>query len=85
MKNTSQHLLKDWNKKNMIIIFCDPYYDQYSLEQFQEKIDFYNKTYNRRDVYFMGFHPDNPASVEEQEFLVDPTDDTIMIIPYLTL
>ena len=70
-------LLKDWNKKkHYIIIFCDPYYDQYTLEQFQEKIDFYNKTYNRRDVYFMGFHPDNPASVEEQEFLVEPTDNT---------
>ena len=23
----------------------------------------------------MGFHPNNPATVEEQEFLVDPTDD----------
>ena len=70
-------LLKDWNKKQHdILIFCDPYYDQYSLEQFQEKIDFYNKTYNRRDVYFMGFHPENPASIEEQEFLVEPTDET---------
>ena len=69
-------LLKDWNKKQHdIIIFCDPYYDQYDEQQFQEKIDFYNKTYNRRDVYFMGFHPNNPATVEEQEFLVNPTDD----------
>ena len=23
----------------------------------------------------MGFHPNNPATVEEQEFLVNPTDD----------
>jgi hypothetical protein len=70
------NLLKDWNKKQHdIIIFCDPYYDQYDEQQFQEKIDFYNKTYNRRDVYFMGFHPNNPATVEEQEFLVNPTDD----------
>jgi hypothetical protein len=23
----------------------------------------------------MGFHPSNPATVEEQEFLVNPTDD----------
>ena len=69
-------LLKDWNKKQHdILIFCDPYFDQYDELQFQEKIDFYNKTYNRRDVYFMGFHPNNPATVEEQEFLVNPTDD----------
>ena len=69
-------LLKDWNKKKHdIIIFCDPFWEQYTPEQFQDKIDFYNKTYNRRDVYFMGFHPSNPASVEEQEFLVNPTDD----------
>jgi hypothetical protein len=69
-------LLKDWNKKHHdILIFCDPYFDQYDEEQFQEKIDFYNKTYNKRDVYFMGFHPNNPATVEDQEFLVNPTDD----------
>ena len=69
-------LLKDWNKKHHdILIFCDPYFDQYNEEQFQEKIDFYNKTYNKRDVYFMGFHPNNPANSEDQEFLVDPTDD----------
>ena len=69
-------LLKGWNKKHHdILIFCDPYFDQYDEEQFQEKIDFYNKTYNKRDVYFMGFHPNNPATVEEQEFLVNPTDD----------
>ena len=69
-------LLKDWNKKHHdILIFCDPYFDLYNEEQFQEKIDFYNKTYNKRDVYFMGFHPNNPANSEDQEFLVDPTDD----------
>ena len=61
------NLLKDWNKKQHdILIFCDPYFDQYDELQFQEKIYFYNKTYNRRDVYFMGFHPNNPATVEEQ-------------------
>ena len=69
-------VLKSWNKKQHdIIIFCDPFYEQYSFEQFQEKIDFYNKLYNRKDVYFMGFHPDVPANEEEHEFLVDPTDD----------
>ena len=66
---------QDNKKQHDILIFCDPYFDQYDELQFQEKIDFYNKTYNRRDVYFMGFHPNNPATVEEQEFLVNPTDD----------
>ena len=69
-------LLKSWNKKQHdILIFCDPFFNQYSFEQFNEKVNFYNKLYNRRDVYFMGFHPDVPATEEDQEFLVDPTDN----------
>ena len=72
------NLLKDWNKKQHdIVIFCDPYWDQYDEEQFQEKIDFYNKTYNKRDVYFMGFHPETPADPNEQEFLCDPTEEPV--------
>ena len=68
-------VIKSWNKKEHdIIIYCDPFFEQYSPEQFQDKIDFYNKTYNRRDVYFMGFHPETPADPDEQEFLCDPTD-----------
>ena len=31
---------------------------------------------NKKDVYFMGFHPYNPPNKEEQEFLLDPTGDT---------
>ena len=45
--------------------------------KFQEKIDFYNNLYNKKDVYFMGFHPSSPATVEDQAFLVDPTEETI--------
>ena len=60
-------LLKSWNKKQHdILIFCDPYFDQYDEEQFQEKIDFYNKTYNRRDVYFMGFELMSPPGLSRQ-------------------
>ena len=68
-------VLKSWDKKQHdIIIYCDPFFEQYYPNQFQEKIDFYNKTYNRRDVYFMGFHPETPADPKDQEFLCDPTD-----------
>ena len=68
-------VIKSWNKKEHdIIIYCDPFFEQYNPDQFQEKIDFYNKTYNRRDVYFMGFHPETPADHQDQEFLCDPTD-----------
>ena len=68
-------VIKYWNKKQHdIIIYCDPFFEQYNPDQFQEKIDFYNKTYNRRDVYFMGFHPETPADPKDQEFLCDPTD-----------
>jgi hypothetical protein len=71
-------VIKSWNKKQHdIIIYCDPFFEQYSPEQFQDKIDFYNKTYNRRDVYFMGFHPETPADPNEQEFLVDPTEEPV--------
>jgi len=35
------NVIKDWNKKQHdIIIFCDPYWEQYDEEQFQDKIDF---------------------------------------------
>jgi hypothetical protein len=47
-----------------ILIFCDPYFN-YSLEDFQETIDAYNTWYNKKDIYFMGFHPHNPANEEE--------------------
>ena len=71
-------VIKSWNKKQHdIIIYCDPFFEQYTPEQFQDKIDFYNKLYNKKDVYFMGFHPYNPATSEDQEFLVDPTDETV--------
>ena len=58
-----------------ILIFCDPYFN-YSLEEFQNIIDAYNDWYNKKDIFFMGFHPLNPANEEEQEFLVTPNGDT---------
>ena len=58
-----------------ILIFCDPYFN-YSLEDFQDIIDAYNNWYNKKDIFFMGFHPHNPANEEEQEFLVTPNGDT---------
>ncbi len=71
-------VLKSWNKKQHdIIIYCDPFFEQYDPDQFQEKIDFYNKIYNKRDVYFMGFHPETPADPKDQEFLCDPTDEPV--------
>jgi len=54
-----------------ILIFCDPYFN-YTLDQFQDMIDDYNDWYNKKDIFFMGFHPLNPANEEEQEFLVTP-------------
>ena len=54
-----------------LIIFCDPYYS-YTPNGFQEIVDAYNDWYNKKDIFFMGFHPHNPANEEEQEFLVSP-------------
>ena len=61
-----------------LLIFCDPYFN-YSLEEFQDVIDEYNAWYNKKDIFFMGFHPHNPANEEEQEFLVTPNGDTPVI------
>ena len=61
-----------------ILIFCDPYFN-YSLEEFQDTIDAYNKWYNKKDIFFMGFHPLNPANEEEQEFLVTPNGNTPVV------
>ena len=61
-----------------ILIFCDPYFN-YSLEEFQDIIDAYNDWYNKKDVFFMGFHPLNPANEEEQEFLVTPNGETPIV------
>ena len=57
-----------------LMIFCDPYLN-YSLQQFQDIIDEYNYWYNKKDIFFMGFHPTNPANEEEQEFLVTPNGE----------
>ena len=61
-------------KVHEILIFCDPYFN-YSLDEYQEIIDSYNEWYNKKDIFFMGFHPKNPANEEEQEFLVTPTGE----------
>ena len=64
----------DFDKKELLI-FCDVNYKQYSLNKFQSIIDNFNGRYNKKDIYFMGFHPYNPPNKEEQEFLLDPTGD----------
>ena len=61
-----------------LLIFCDPYFN-YSLNGFQDCIDEYNNWYNKKDIFFMGFHPDNPANEEEQEFLVTPNGDAPVV------
>jgi hypothetical protein len=65
-----------------LLIFCDPYFN-YSLEQFQDIIDEYNAWYNKKDIFFMGFHPHNPANEEEQEFLVTPNGSAPLIESHL--
>jgi len=74
-KNELNGYLKQLNLDvHEILIFCDPYFN-YSLDEFQEIIDDYNSWYNKKDIFFMGFHPLNPANEEEQEFLVTPNGD----------
>jgi hypothetical protein len=65
----------DFTKKE-ILIFCDPFFREFSLNKFQKEIDSFNSKYNRKDIYFLGFHPKNPPTEEDQEFLLNPTGDT---------
>ena len=60
----------DFSKKD-ILIFCDPYYS-YNPDELHLATEDYNDWYNRKDIYFMSFHPSNPATEKEQEFLVNP-------------
>ena len=61
---------KAWMEKE-ILIFCDPYYS-YSPDELHMATEDFNEWYNRKDFYFMSFHPSNPATEKEQEFLVYP-------------
>ena len=63
----------DFTKKE-ILIFCDPYYS-YSPDELHMATEDFNEWYNRKDFYFMSFHPSNPATEEEQRFLVSPNKD----------
>ena len=74
-RDLHRHVKKlDFDKKELLI-FCDVNYKQYSLNKFQSIVDNFNGSYNKSDVYFMGFHPYNPPNKEEQEFLLEPTGD----------
>ena len=83
IRNTDQGYTRDLHKhvkkidfdKKELLIFCDTNFKQYSLNKFQSIIDNFNGRYNKKDVYFMWFHPYNPPNKEEQEFLLDPTGD----------
>ena len=83
IRNTDQGYTRDLHKhvkkldfdKKELLIFCDTNFKQYSLNKFQDIIDNFNGRYNKKDIYFMGFHPYNPPNKEEQEFLLDPTGD----------
>ena len=70
----------NWNKHE-ILIFCDLYYN-YSPNNLEDATEAYNLFYNQKDLFFMSFHPNNPATVEEQEFLVYPTLDFDESIDY---
>ena len=81
-KKTLNEILEKFNwNKHEILIFCDLYFS-YSPDDLGDVTEAYNNFYNSKDLYFMSFHPDNPATVEEQEFLVHPGDDYDYSISY---
>jgi len=63
-------------EKIELLIYCDPFYKEYSINKFQKIIDKFNNKYNPDDHYFMGFHPYSPPNDEDHEFLTNPTGDT---------
>mgnify|MGYP003122913177 CR=1 FL=1 len=60
-----------------ILIFCDPFYS-YTPNQFHQITEEYNNKYNKIDMYFMSFHPHNPATTEEHDFLVENLNRRIL-------
>ena len=54
-----------------ILIFCDPYFS-YTPDELHIATEEYNDQHNKKDLFFMSFHPSNPATEEEQKFLVSP-------------
>ena len=63
-------------EKIELLIYCDPFYKEYSINKFQKIIDKFNDKYNSDDHYFMGFHPYSPPNDEDHKFLTNPTGDT---------
>ena len=57
-----------------ILVFCDPYYS-YSPNDLHIATEEFNYFYNKEDFYFMSFHPSNPATKKDQEFLVSPNGE----------
>ena len=81
-KKTLNGILEDFDwDQHEILIFCDLYHN-YSPDDLENATEAYNLFYNPKDLYFMSFHPSNPATVEEQEFLVYPTIDFDKSISY---
>ena len=75
-RNLHQHVKKINFEEKEILIFCDIFFKEYSLNKYQKIIDNFNNQYNKKDIYFLGFHPKNPPTEEDQEFLLNPTGDT---------
>ena len=75
-RNLHQHVKKINFAEKEILIFCDIFFKEYSLNKYQKIIDNFNNQYNKKDIYFLGFHPKNPPTEEDQEFLLNPTGDT---------
>jgi hypothetical protein len=63
-----------------ILIFCDPYFS-YSSNELYIATEEYNKNYNKKNLFFMSFHPSNPATKKEQKFLVSPNNNTNLPSP----
>jgi hypothetical protein len=83
-RNLHQHVKKINFEEKEILIFCDIFFKEYSLNKYQKIIDNFNDQYNKKDIYFLGFHPKNPPTEEDQEFLLNPTGD-VSDLPHSTI
>lgn len=83
-RNLHQHVKKINFAEKEILIFCDIFFKEYSLNKYQKIIDNFNDQYNKKDIYFLGFHPKNPPTEEDQEFLLNPTGD-VSDLPHSTI
>jgi len=58
-----KNALKEWNRKGCFM-FCDLLHNQYTEQEFQEKVEFFNRFYVKKNLLFTGRYDSRFSIVE---------------------